>query len=111
MKRVIFNCPYIHGPGAIKWIVASWEEGFKSKGYEFHVCQDGRNLEAMWARLSPQIIYCDIVSTRLEDPAVRDFLSRAHKAGTKICISVFWPLFAQPESRAEALRRFDLADL
>jgi spore maturation protein CgeB len=111
MKRIIFNCPYIHGPGAIKWIVASWEEGFKRKGYEFHVCQDDRDLESMWARLAPRIIYCDIVSTRIEDPHLRAFLTKARAAGTRVCLNLFWPLLAQPGPRAEALRHFDVADL
>ncbi|HTQ49481.1 MAG TPA: glycosyltransferase [Candidatus Acidoferrales bacterium] len=111
MKRIIFNCPYIHGPGAIKWIVDSWKEGFVRKGYEFHVCQNDRELATMWAGLSPQIIYCDIVSTKIEGQALRSFLAQARAAGTKVCLNVFWPLAAQPEARAEALRRFDVADL
>lgn len=111
MKKVIFNCPYIHGPGAIKWIVASWEEGFRLKGYEFHTCQDDRTLEAMWERIRPQILYCDIVATRIEDPAIQAFLKKSRAAGTKVCLNIFWPLVAQPETRAEALRRHDVADL
>ena len=111
MKKIIFNCPYIHGPGAIKWIVASWEEGFRLKGYEFHVCQDDRTLEAMWERIRPQILYCDIVATRIEDSAIRAFLQKARASGTKVCMSIFWPLVTQAELRADALRRHDVADL
>jgi len=111
MRKIIFNCPYIYGPGAIKWIVASWEEGFRLKGYEFHTCQDDRTLEAMWERIRPQILYCDIVATRIEDPEIRSFLAKARSAGTKVCLNVFWPLAGQPEARAEALRRYDVADL
>jgi hypothetical protein len=111
MRNVIFNSPYSYGPGAIKWIVASWQEGFRRSGYDFHLCQDARELEGMSGRLQPEIIYCDIVSTPIEDPAFRGFLTRAREAGAKVCMNVFWPLLGQPAARADALSRFDVADL
>jgi spore maturation protein CgeB len=111
MKTVLFNCPYLHGPGAIRWIVASWEEGFKRRGYSFHACDDVRLLSQLCQELQPDILYCDIVATPVEEEACRRLLQDVRRGGTKVCLSVFWPLVGQPQARAEALRRYDIADL
>lgn len=111
MKTVLFNCPYLHGPGAIRWIVASWEEGFKRRGYSFHTCEDARLLPQLCRKLRPDILYCDIVATPIEDESCRSLLQEMRRAGAKVCLNVFWPLSAQPRSRAEALCRYDIADL
>ena len=111
MKTAIFNGPYADGPGAIRWIVASWAEGFRRRGYEFSTCDDPSRLKAQIEANPPTILYCDIVATPIENPAFREVLSQARKRGTKIALNVFWPLFAQPPARAQALIDHDVADL
>lgn len=111
MKTVLFNCPYVHGPGAIRWIVSCWEEGFKRRGYSFHVCDDWRLLPQLCEQLKPDILFCDIVATPIENEAYRNLLQDMRRAGTKVCLNVFWPLLAQPQERTEALIRYDIADL
>jgi spore maturation protein CgeB len=111
MKTVIFNCPYLHGPGAIRWIVASWGEGFRRSGYDFHTCDDPRLLASMCRELKPDILHCDIVSTPIEDAACRDLLDELRRGGTKVCMNVWWPMNDQPAARIKALKRFDVADL
>jgi hypothetical protein len=110
-KNVLYNCPYIHGPGAIRFIVRCWEEGFVREGYDFHVCEDAAALPAKLEELAPSILYCDIVATPIEQPELRAALTRARARGTKVVVNVFWPLQAQPPARAEALRRHDVADV
>jgi hypothetical protein len=111
MRTVLYNCPYIHAPGAIRWIVASWSEGFKRRGYAFHTCDDARNLAGLCRELRPDILYCDIVSTPIEDEACRNLLDEMRAGGTKVCLNIFWPLSGQPQARTDALCRFDVADL
>jgi spore maturation protein CgeB len=111
MKKALFNSPYVHGPGAIRFIVASWEEGFRRRGYEFHVCDDQRQLATMCDTLRPEILYCDVVATPLEDPACRELINCLRQRGSKVALNVFWPLLAQPDARAEALRKYDVADV
>jgi hypothetical protein len=111
MRTALFNCPYLSAPGAIRWIVASWGEGFKRRGYAFHTCDDPRQLETMCRDLRPDILYCDIVSTPLEDEACRKLLAEMRQRGTKVCLNVYWPMVDQPTARIEALTRFDIADL
>jgi hypothetical protein len=111
MRTVLFNCPYLHAPGAIRWIVASWGEGFRQRGYAFHTCDDARLLDSMCRALKPDILYCDIVSTPIEDEACRDLLAEMRRGGTKVALNVYWPLTGQAPARIDALRRFDIADL
>jgi spore maturation protein CgeB len=111
MKKVLYNCPYLTGPGAIRWIVASWGEGFTRSGYDFHVCDDVRLLAAKCRELKPDIFYCDIVSTPIEDEACRNLLREMRKRGTKVCMNVYWPMTDQPAARAGALMQYDIADL
>jgi spore maturation protein CgeB len=111
IRKVLYNSPYAAGPSAIRWIVSSWEEGFKKRGYDFHICENQRLLEGMCNALKPTILFCDIVSTPIEDSSCRDILKRTRTAGSKIGLNVFWPLLGQPESRAEALKRYDIADI
>ncbi len=111
MKTVLFNCPYLSGPGAIRWIVASWGEGFRRRGYDFHTCDDPRQLKALCKELKPDILYCDIVSTPIEDEALRNMLTGLRQSGTKVCLSVYWPMADQSAARIEALKHFDIADL
>ena len=111
MKTVLFNCPYLSGPGAIRWIVASWGEGFKRRGYEFHTCDDPQRLEVLCKELNPDILYCDIVNTPLEDEPCRKLLTEMRQRGTKVCLNVYWPMTDQPAARIDALTRFDIADL
>ena len=111
MKSVIFNCPYLCAPGAIRWIVASWGEGFRRRGYAFHTCDDPRLLAAKCQELQPDILYCDIVSTPIEDEACRQLLSGLRRRGTKVCMNVYWPMSDQSAARVEALARYDIADL
>jgi len=111
MRTVIFNCPYIHAPGAIRWIVASWSEGFKRRGYAFYTCDDSRLLAQMCRDLLPDILYCDVVSTPIEDMVCRNLLSEMRNRGTKVVLNVFWPMTGQPRARIDALCRFDVADL
>ncbi len=111
MKKVLFNCPYLGGPGAIRWIVASWGEGFRRCGYEFHTCDDSRQLEILSKELNPDILYCDIASTPIEDESCRKVLSELRQHGAKVCLSVYWPMADQPVERVEALKRFEIADL
>lgn len=111
MKTVLFNCPYVHGPGAIHWIVSGWEEGFKRRGYSFRVCDDSRLLPQLCQKAKPDILYCDIVATPIENESCRNLLQDMRRNGTKVCLNVFWPLLAQPQARTEALIRYDIADL
>lgn len=111
MKTVLYNCPYLQGPGAIRWIVAGWEEGLKRRGYAFHTCEDTRLLAGLCERLRPDILYCDIVSTPIEEAACRELLASVRSAGTKVCLNIFWPLGAQHRARGEVLRNHDVADL
>lgn len=111
MKTALFNCPYLSAPGAIRWIVASWGEGFKRRGYAFHTCDDPRLLASMCRELRPDILYCDIVSTPIEDEACRSLLAEMRAQGTKVCMNVFWPLTGQPLERVAALKQFDVADV
>jgi spore maturation protein CgeB len=111
MKTALFNCPYLSAPGAIRWIVASWGEGFKRSGYAFHTCDDARLLEFKCRELKPTILYCDIVSTPIEDEACRDLLREMRQRGTKVCINVYWPMSDQPAARVDALARYNIADL
>lgn len=110
-KTILYNTPYLGGPGAITWIVASWREGFTRCGYEFLTCDDPARLDAMCRATRPDILFLDIVSTPIESAAFRARLAELRAAGTKVCLNVFWPLLAQPEDRIEALRRHDVADL
>ncbi|HZP60948.1 MAG TPA: glycosyltransferase [Opitutaceae bacterium] len=89
----------------------TWENGFSQHGYQTHICDDWRKLYEMLGRLQPDILFCDIVSSPIETEEFRSCLTEARRAGTKICLSVFWPLLAQPSQRADALRHFDIADL
>jgi hypothetical protein len=111
MRIALFNCPYLSAPGAIRWIVASWAEGFKRSGYEFHTCDDARLLSAKCHELKPDILYCDIVSTPIEDEACRKLLTEMRQRGTKVCMNVYWPMSDQPAARVDALTRYDVADL
>jgi hypothetical protein len=111
MKTVLFNGPYLNGPGAIRWIVASWAEGFKRRGYAFYTCEDPRRLPTMCLDLRPDILYCDIVSTPIEDESCRKVLEGVRRHGTKVCLNVFWPLLGQPVARSNALIKYDIADL
>ena len=111
MRTVLYNCPYLQAPSAIRWIVASWSEGFKRRGYAFHTCDDPRKLDVMARALQPDILYCDIVSTPIEDESCRNLLADLRQRGTKVCMNVFWPLTGQPPARIEALKQFDVADL
>lgn len=111
MKKVLFNAPYCHSPAAIRYIVASWEEGFRRNGYEFHVCDNPSKLENMARSLLPDILYSDIVATPVEQEWVRSLLVDLRAKGAKVCMNVFWPLVGQPEGRAAALQRFDVADI
>lgn len=111
MKNVLYNCPYLQGPGAIRWIIASWKEGFERSGYAFHTCEDARLLSDLCEQLQPTILFCDIVSTPIEDESCRQLLQSLRQRGTKVCLNVYWPLADQPPARVEALRRHDVADL
>lgn len=111
MKTVLFNCPYLSAPGAIRWIVASWGEGFKRSGYEFYTCDDSLLLAPKCHELKPDILYCDIVSTPIEDDACRNLLREMRRCGTKVCMNVYWPMSDQPAARVDALAQFDIADL
>lgn len=111
LRNVVYNCPYAQGVGAIRWIVASWRDGFERRGFTFHTCEDSAALPALCDRLQPEILYCDIVSTPIEDADFREFLARLRAQGTRVCMNVFWPLSGQPEARARALREHDVADL
>lgn len=111
MKNVLYNCPYLQGPGAIRWIIASWKEGFERSGYAFHTCEDAHLLSGLCDRLQPAILFCDIVSTPIEDESCRKLLRDLRQKGTKVCLNVYWPLADQPSARVDALRRYDIADL
>lgn len=111
MRTVLYNCPYLQGPGAIRWIVAGWKEGFERRGYSFHTCEDSRRLADLCRQLQPTILYSDVVSTPLEEPGCRQLLQDVRHAGTKVCLNIFWPLSGQPPARADALRLHDVADL
>jgi hypothetical protein len=111
MKKVLFISPYVHGPGAIRFIVRSWEEGFRRCGYEFEVCDQPAQLIGRVEALRPDILYCDIVATPIERVELREAMARWRARGTKIVVNVFWPLLAQPEERAEVLRCYDIADV
>jgi len=111
MKTVLYNCPYLSGPGAIRWIVASWEEGFKRRGYAFHTCDDPRLLEAKCRELQPDILFCDIVSTPIEQESCRNLIAEMRVRGAKICMNVYWPMHDQIPARSAALKRFDIADV
>ena len=111
MRTALFNCPYLSAPGAIRWIVASWSEGFKRSGYAFHTCDDPRLLAAKCKELQPTVLYCDIVSTPIEDEACRNLLADLRRRGTKVCMNVYWPMSDQPAERVDALARYDVADL
>jgi len=111
VKTILFNCPYYHGPAAIRWIVASWEAGFMRRGYRFVACEDVRELQPNCERLKPDILFCDVVSTPIEEASCRDILAKARSDGSKICMNVFWPLYQQPEERAKALAEYDIANL
>ena len=111
MRTVLFNCPYLQAPGAIRWIVASWGEGFKRRGYAFHTCDDPYKLESMARALQPDIVYCDIVSTPIEDESCRKLLAELRQRGSKVCMNVYWPMHDQQPKRIAALKQFDVADL
>lgn len=111
MRTVLYNCPYLQAPSAIRWIVASWSEGFKRRGYAFHTCDDPRQLASMCHELKPDILYCDIVSMPIEDEACRNLLAGMRQRGTKVCMNVYWPMNDQPPARINALKRYDVADL
>lgn len=111
MRTAIFNCPYLGAPGAIRWIVGAWSEGFRRRGYQFHTCEDAKNLAAKCEAFRPSILLCDIVTTPIEDPSFRHLLARLRKQGTKVCLSVYWPMTDQPNARIEALKLYDVADL
>jgi len=111
LKTVIYNSPYLGGPGAAHWIVSSWREGFKHRGYAFHICEDPGQLAAKCEALRPDILFCDIVSTPIENATLRDLLTRLREQGTKVVLSIYWPMKDQPPARNEALTRFNIADL
>lgn len=109
-KIALYNCGYRNAPSAIRWIVASWGEGFKRCGYAFHTCEDPRLLASRCRELQPGILFCDIASTPIEEETCRKVLREMRQSGTKVCMNVFWPIPNLP-ARVEALRRFDVADL
>ena len=111
MRTVLFNCSYLSAPGAMRWIVASWSEGFKRRGYAFHTCDNSSLLASMCHELMPDILFCDIVSTPIEDEACRNLLAGMRQRGVKVCLNVYWPINDQPSARIAALKRYDVADL
>ena len=111
MKTVIYNSPYLGAPGAIRWIVASWAEGFRLRGYDFYACDTQDQLIDRCKKNPPSILYCDIVSTPIEDIRFREWLFSLRQHGTKVCMNLYWPMNDQPLERVNALKNFDIADV
>jgi len=85
--------------------------GFRRRGYEFHACDNPLLLSSKCHELQPDILYCDIVSTPIEDESCRNLLTKMRDQGTKVCMNVYWPISDQPPKRIEAIQKFDIADL
>lgn len=111
MKTVLCNFPYLGGVGAVRWIAAAWIEGFKQRGYVVHTCDESSNLADRCREIQPDILYCDIAGTRIEEEACRALILEMRARGTKVVMNVYWPMTDQPLNRVEALHRYNLADL
>ena len=110
MKSILFIHPYLNGPSAARWIFQAWRTGFEHEGYVCYSCSPDQ-LTQVTKNLTPDLIWCDIVSSPIEDDSFRLSLENLRANGSKILLWLYWPLWDLPEKRQKAVINEDIADL
>ena len=110
IKSILFIHPYLDGPSAARWIFQAWRTGFEHEGYICHFCTADQ-ITQYTINLTPDLIWCDIVSSPIEDHTYRSCLDKLRTKGSKILLWLYWPLWDLPEMRQKIVINEDIADL
>jgi spore maturation protein CgeB len=110
LKTIIFISPYLEGPSAARWIFKAWKTGFEHEGYNCIFCQPDE-LDKISQKLTPDLIWCDVVCSPVENKNFASSLEKMRSLGAKVLLWLYWPLWDLPSLRSEIIEKYDIADL